>query len=77
MFLPFGLPKQWALNRQVYWTEQYLLYAYMLDNPKVEVLFGSAYVNNVMPDAMRALMEGKYPGGGGSLWYRLNRAGMQ
>ena len=76
VFLPFGLPKQWALNRQVYWTEQYLLYAYMLDNPKVEVLFGSTYVNKVMPDAMRALMEGKYPGGGGSLWYRLNRSGM-
>ena len=74
VFLPFGMPKHWALNRQVYWTEQYLLYAYMLDNPKVEVLFGSTYVNKVMPDAMRALMDGKFRGGGGSLWYRLNRA---
>ena len=72
VFLPFGMPKQWVLNRQLYWTEQYLLYAYMLDNPKVEVLFGSAYVKRVLPDEMRALMDGKFPGGGGSLWYRIN-----
>ena len=77
VFLPFGFPMQWALNRQIYWTEQYLLYAYMLDNPKVEVLYGSSYVNEVIPDAMFALMDGKYKGGGGSLWYRLNRARMQ
>ena len=44
----------------------------MLDNPKVEVLFGSAYVNKRIPDAMRTLMDGKFRGGGGSLWYRLN-----
>ena len=73
--LPFGMPKHWALDKQIYWTEQYLLYAYMLDNPKVEVLFGSTYVNKRMPDVMRTLMDGKFPGGGGSLWYRLNGTG--
>jgi len=72
IFLPFGMPKLIALEKHVYWTEQYLLYAYMLDNPKIEVVFGSAYVNRLMPDAMQTLMAGKYPGGGGSLWYRLN-----
>ena len=71
VFLPFGMPKNWALRKHIYWTEQYLLYAYMLDNPKVEVLFGSTYVNRRAPDAMRALMRGRYRGGGGSLWYRL------
>ena len=72
VFLPFGMPKHWALDKQIYWTEQYLLYAYILDNPKVEVLYGSAYVNRRMPDTMRTLMDGKFQGGGGSLWYRLN-----
>lgn len=69
--LPFGLPRQRALNKHIYWTEQYLLYAYMLDNPKIDVLFGSAYVNKMMPDTMTKLMSGTYPGGGGSIWYRL------
>lgn len=72
VFLPYGMPKNKALEKHVYWTEQYLLYAYMLDNPKIEVLFGSTYVNKTMPDRMDELMNGKYPGGGGSIWYKLN-----
>jgi len=72
VMLPFGRPKAPALNHHVYWTEQYLLYAYMLDNPKIEVLFGSTYAKNILPDAMDKLMANKFPGGGGSIWYRLN-----
>jgi len=72
VFLPYGMPKKKALEKHVYWTEQYLLYAYMLDNPKIEVLFGSTYVNKTMPEKMDELMKGKYPGGGGSLWYKLS-----
>ena len=72
VFLPYGMPKEQALDKHIYWTEQYLLYAYMLDNPKIEILFGSAFVNNVMPKEINKLMNEKYPGGGGSIWYRLN-----
>lgn len=72
VFLPFGIPKIKALEKHIYWTEQYLLYAYMLDNPKIEVLFGSTYVGSMMPNAMAKLMSGKFPGGGGSIWYKLN-----
>ena len=72
VFLPFGMRKQDALDKQIYWTEQYLLYAYMLDNPKIEILFGSAYAQQMLPEAMEKLMANKYPGGGGSIWYALN-----
>ena len=72
IYLPFGMPKESALEKHIYWTEQYLLYAYMLDNPKIEVLFGSAYVKQTIPNAMKKLMLNKYSGGGGSIWYRLN-----
>jgi hypothetical protein len=74
VFLPFGMPKKKALEKHIYWTKQYLLYAYMLDNPKITVLFGSAYANAVLPDALARLMHGHYRGGGGSIWYRLNGA---
>jgi len=74
IYLPFGMPYKNALEKHMYWTEQYLLYAYMLDNPKIDVLFGSAYVKRVMPTAMDQLMLNQYPGGGGSIWYRLNGA---
>jgi hypothetical protein len=74
VFLPFGMPKKKALEKHIYWTEQYLLYAYMLDNPKIDVLFGSAYANKVLPEALSRLMSGHYRGGGGSIWYRLKGA---
>jgi len=74
VFLPFGMPKKNALNKHVYWTEQYLLYAYLLDNPKVQVLYGSAFAHRFLPEALDRLMLNKYPGGGGSIWYSLNMA---
>ncbi len=72
VFLPFAAPIQFALDKHIYWTEQYLLYAYMLDNPKIEILFGSSYMEKLVPEAMKKLMSNKYPGGGSSIWYRLN-----
>ena len=70
--LPYGLPKAQVLEKHIYWTEQYLLYAYMLDNPKINVLFSSAYSNKVLPDSLAQLMQGKYPPGGASIWYQLS-----
>jgi len=72
IFLPYALPQRWALERNVFWTEQYLLHAYLLDNPKARVLFGSNYLAKRAPEAMAEFMQGKHRGGGGSLWYRLN-----
>jgi hypothetical protein len=43
VFLPDAMPRDWALTKHIYWTEQYLLLAYLLDNPHVRVLFGSHY----------------------------------
>jgi len=69
IFLPFGMPQQNALEKHVYWTEQYLLYAYMLDNPKVNVKFSSVFAKYFLSDMSRKLMDGKYSDGGGSIWY--------
>jgi len=70
--LPYGLPKNQVLDKHIYWTEQYLLYAYMLDNPKIDILFSSAYANKSLPDSLDNLMGGKYPRGGASIWYKLS-----
>lgn len=71
VFLPYAASKKNALEKHVYWTEQYLLYAYMLDNPKIEVLYGSMYGVRKMPELMEKFMAGQYLSGGGSIWYRL------
>ena len=71
IYLPYAMPPQMALEKNIFWTEQYLLQAYLLDNPKAQVLFGSAYLHRAMPELSRAFMQGR-KGGGGSIWYRLN-----
>jgi hypothetical protein len=74
VFLPFGMPVCWARERQHYWNEQYLLYAWLLHNSRARVVFGSAYAAHFLPAETAALMEGKAAPGGCSLWYEINRA---
>lgn len=68
IFLPFGLPKDWLLDSQIYWTEQYLLLAWMIDNPRVRLLFGSAYHKHFNRELLDSFMHGRSLGGGGSFW---------
>jgi hypothetical protein len=74
VFLPFGMPVHWARERQHYWNEQYLIYAYLLHNSRARVLFGSAYAAHFLPAETAALMARKAAPGGCSLWYEINRA---
>jgi hypothetical protein len=73
--LPFPLPPR-EFDRHVYWTEQYLLYAYLLDNPKARVVFGSTYNSKFLAADLTRLMGAKWPPGGGSIWFRLDGASL-
>lgn len=72
IFLPFGMPPHWARDNHIYWTEQYLLLAFLLDNPKVKVLFGSAYHGYANADLLETFMQGQAPAGGGSFWFEYD-----
>lgn len=72
IYLPYAPPQALALKHNVFWTEQYLLQAYLLDNPKARVVFGSNYALRQMPEASKRLMASRYEDGGASLWYWLN-----
>jgi hypothetical protein len=69
VFLPFGLPMDWLLDKQIFWTEQYLLLALLTDNPKSRVLYGSAYHYAFNKEALDRMMDNKYPSGGASFWF--------
>jgi predicted O-methyltransferase YrrM len=69
IFLPSMMPEDTQIFRGHHWTEQYLLQAYLLDNPKVKVLFGSHYHNIVNREALESFMHGKYGARGGSFWF--------
>jgi len=72
VLLPFGLHKEWLLNQQIFWTEQYLLLAFLIDNPKASVLYGGNYNAVWNSSLMEKLMGSKYQFGGGSLWFTYN-----
>jgi hypothetical protein len=66
------MPPAWSRDLQLHWTEQYLLYAYLLGNSRARVVFGSAYAFEFLRDSSERLMRGRYAAGGGSLWYQIN-----
>lgn len=69
VFLPFGMPKEWLLNKQIFWTEQYLLFALLTDNPKAKVRYGSAYNLAFNKQVFEKMMNNRYQAGGGSFWF--------
>ncbi|HEY1774500.1 MAG TPA: class I SAM-dependent methyltransferase [Gammaproteobacteria bacterium] len=72
--LPFALPKEWLLHKQIHWTEQYLLLAFLLDNPKARILFGSHYNHRYNREAMDGLMGDKAESDGASFWFEYRGA---
>lgn len=38
IFLPFDYPPKWLNESRFFWTEQYLLYAYLLSNSNIEIV---------------------------------------
>ncbi len=72
IYLPYAMPAKLALEKNVFWTEQYLLQAYLLDNPKAQVVFSSIYLHRNMHGHRASFMRDRYASGGGSIWYRLN-----
>jgi hypothetical protein len=69
IFLPFGMPKDWLVEHRYFWTEQYLLLAFLTDNPKATVQWSSYWSARQHPDLMQPLMGGQFPFGGSSLWF--------
>lgn len=70
IFLPLNYPLSWLLERRVFWTEQYLLQAYLMHNQRARVLFAVRY----MMERHAELMGGAFidcEATGGSLWLRM------
>ena len=73
IFLPFGMPADWARDLHIYWTEQYLLLAFLLDNPKARVKFGAKYHEHVDRQLLeQTFMHGRSFANGGSLWFEYD-----
>jgi hypothetical protein len=70
IYFPTEYPRDWVLNERRFWTEQYLLQAFLTFNSEYAVLL----CNNFLSRHHGALMRETFPRspwwGGGSCWIR-------
>ncbi|HEX5166856.1 MAG TPA: class I SAM-dependent methyltransferase [Thermomicrobiales bacterium] len=67
IYLPFEYPPDLVLDRLQFWTEQYLLQAYITENPSVSVLFACHAMLREHPNDMREYLPLATPFGA-SFW---------
>jgi predicted O-methyltransferase YrrM len=72
IFLPAEYPREWVLKEHRFWTEQYILQAFLEFNESFEVLWAGSYMNIKHPDLLKKAfssykIDEKYIG---SLWIR-------
>lgn len=52
IFLPAEYPKEWVLKAYRFWTEQYLLHAFLAFNDSFKVLWAGSYMHLKHPDKL-------------------------
>jgi len=52
IFLPAQYPKEWLFDYRRFWSEQYLLHAFLLFNDSFEVLWAGHYMHLNNPEAL-------------------------
>ncbi len=72
IFLPAEYPRSWVIEKHRFWTEQYLLQAFLTYNSAFEVLWGGSFMHLNHPDELQRAFS-SYEGGQcrpGSFWMR-------
>jgi predicted O-methyltransferase YrrM len=71
IFLPYDYPNEWVHSEHRFWSEQYLLQAFLTFNAEFEILWASNYMSQRHPDALLDAFASYTRGrGAGSLWMR-------
>lgn len=70
IFLPHDYPREWVIDENRSWNEQYLLRALLMHSKAFRVVFGCNYANSRFPALVRAALAHPrgYAYGGGSFW---------
>lgn len=75
IFLPSEYPKEWVLKHHRFWTEQYLLQAFLTHNSAFEILWGGHYMHLKYPDELGSTFPSYNPKTTipGSFWMRRKK----
>jgi Methyltransferase domain len=77
IFLPFEYRRDWVLDEFRFWTEQYLLQAFLTFNSEFEVLLGNYYLSHYHQQHLKAVFPNLPRWIGGSFWVRRKALGSQ
>jgi hypothetical protein len=75
IFLPFDYRRDWVMKEFRFWTEQYLLQAFLAFNSEFEVLMANGYLNHYHRAQLKATFPSLSSWGGGSFWMRRKPIG--
>ena len=71
IFLPHHYPKEWVMNRRSFWTEQYLVQAFLAFNKSFEIIWSYGIMQEARSDALAATFPNLPAfGNGSSMWLR-------
>ena len=70
IFLPFEYRRDWMMEEFRFWTEQYLLQAFLIFNSQFEVLMANSYLNHYYLPDLKAAFPNLRRWIGGSFWMR-------
>jgi Methyltransferase domain len=70
IFFPFEYRRHWVLDELRFWTEQYLLQAFLTLNSEFEVLLANYYLSRYHKEHLRAAFPNLRRWIGGSFWMR-------
>jgi hypothetical protein len=70
IFLPFEYRRDWVLDEFRFWTEQYLLQAFLTFNSEFEVLLANSYLSHYHREDLKAAFRNLPSWAGGSFWMR-------
>lgn len=70
IFLPFDYRRDWVLDEFRFWTEQYLLQAFLTCNAQFEVLLANYHLSRYHEEDLRAVFPDLDRWIGGSFWMR-------
>ena len=71
IFLPRHYPREWVLNRHAFWTEQYLVQAFLTFNKSFKIIWSYGITLAARPDALSAAFPNPPRfANGGSMWLR-------
>jgi hypothetical protein len=70
IFFPFDYRRDWVMDEFRFWTEQYLLQAFLSFNSEFEVLMSNSYLGHYHKEDLKATFPSLASWGGGSFWMR-------